>query len=476
MQPSIPDPSRVWKRGAVAVWMALSVVWLRFDRLLRDGDEEGHVGAAELFRADLADGNVLGFIERLWVGPMGEYPQAFAATVGTWWWATGVGDPAESVVRAIALISLPVAALATGRIAARLHRGERAAGVDAWVTALVLTVPLCNGLVRHFMPEGALMAVTALAVLSALRWADYPSGSRSVQLGLVLGFGLLTKQTFVFAAVLPVAWAVRQRVFNRPAMAALVALTAGIVAGPWLVANLGPQWSYAGASVAGHGSIAQWSHLSFYPRSTLWVGLGPVLTAVMVWAVVRGQRNDAWLLGMIWLLGGLVILSLIPKKYPRLMAPMLPAAVLLISAALRTHRWRWRGVVAAATAWTVWASSDSLPIHTRSPSVDPGCPQQWLRPPSNSDVGLSAAADLLASTGPGDVLVVNDPAIPCALQTTHDWSNHLGPLLRRRGQERAVHVDPDRTHRYVIEWKPEGGDYGVPVLNQTFTFRDRLGP
>lgn len=476
MQPSTPERSRWWKHGAVAVWMVMSLMWLRSDRLLRDGDEEGHVGAAELFRSDLIDGNVLGFIERLWVGPMGEYPQAFAAAVGAWWWATGVGDPSDVTVRAVALVSLPVAALATGRIAARLNGGERGAAIEAWVTVLVLTVPLCNGLVRHFMPEGALMAVTALAVLSALRWADYPSWGRSVQLGAVLGLGVLTKQTFVLAAILPVAWAVRHRVVRRPAMVVVVALTAGLLAGPWVFANLGPQWAYAGDSVAGHGSIAQWSHLSFYPRSILLLGLGPVLSAGLLWAVARGRRNDAWMMGMLWLLGGLLILVLIPKKYPRLMAPMLPAVAVVLSTAIGTHAWRWRGVLVAAAGWTMWVSIDSLAIHTRTPSVDPGCPQQWVRPPSPTDAGLTAAADALASLGPGDVLVVNDPAIPCSLQTTHDWSNHLGPLLRRRGQERTVHRDKGRKHRYVMEWHSTGGTHEVPALNQTFTFRDRLNP
>ena len=30
-------------------WLGLSVAWLDADRMVRDGDEEGHVGAAELF-------------------------------------------------------------------------------------------------------------------------------------------------------------------------------------------------------------------------------------------------------------------------------------------------------------------------------------------------------------------------------------------------------------------------------------------
>ena len=476
MQPSTLDTSRWLKPAAVAAWLVASWAWLRSDALLRDGDEEGHVGAAELFRADLLQGDVAGFVERLWVGPMGEYPQMFSAMVGGWWWLTGLGDPAHPVVRSICLVSLPVAALATGRIAARLHGGERARRVDAWVTLMVLTVPLANGLTRHFMPESLVMAVTAVAVLSALRWADYPSLGRSIQLGAVLGVGLMTKQTFFLAAALPVAWAVRERLTSRPGMLAAVAAVATAIAAPWLAVNLGPQLAYAGASVAGHGSSVGLDHLAFYPRSVLWVGLGPVLTAAAVWAFVRGRDKPGFAVAAIWLLGGLLVLMVIPKKYPRLMAPLLPAAVLLMAGAWRPGGRVWVGVASAAAAWTVWLSVDRVAIHRRSPGVDPGCPQEWIRPPGDSDVGLSRAAEALAKLGPGDVRVVADPAIPCAVQTTHDWSNHLGPLLRRRGQDRTVHRDAEQPHRFVLEWGERGQGTEVPELNQSFTIRDRLGP
>ena len=64
----------------------------------------------------------------------------------------------------------------------------------------VLCLPLGNGLTRHFMPEGALMAAVSLAILSMFRWVERPNLSRAVQLGAVLGLGLMTKQTFILGA------------------------------------------------------------------------------------------------------------------------------------------------------------------------------------------------------------------------------------------------------------------------------------
>ncbi len=474
-QRSTPEVQPWWRWAAIAVWALLSLRWLGSDKLLRDGDEEGHVGAAELCLSDRAQSDPAGFLERLFVGPMGEYPQFFAAVVGAWWWAMGIGNPAEVAVRAVCLLSLPVAAIATGRIAARLAPDGRGSA-ECWATVLVLTIPLANGLTRHFMPEGALIAVTAVAVLCALRWADHPSVSRTIQLGIVLGIGVLTKQTFVLAAAAPIVWIVRSRIQTDPLRVLSMVGVALAVAGPWWLTNGVQQWNYASASMTGQGAGSIFSHLWFYPRSLVLLGLGPVLALAAAMALWRGRHSRGWMLAMVWLAGGLLVLMVIPKKYPRLMAPILPAAVVLVVAYWRTRPRVMGAIALASLGWTALISVVELPVHSRSPGVDPGCPQQWIRPPAPTDLGLTAAATALAEAPSGDVLVTDDPAIPCALQTTHDWSTHLSPLLRRSGLERAVHTDSTRMHRFVLEWSEEGGQHEVPGLQKSFTIRDRLQP
>ena len=476
MQRSIPEPAGWWRWAALALWACGSLLWIRADRVLRDGDEEGHVGAAELFLSDFNQGSLLGFFERLMLGPMGEYPQLFTAIAGAWWWAMGGGDPAQVAVRAVCLVSLPVTALAAGRIAARLGPRSESTGVEFWTVVMVLSLPLSNGLTRHFMPESAVATATVLAVLCALRWAERPSVSRSIQLGIVLGLGVLSKQTFVLGAAAPVAWAMLPRLRSDRARLALVVLSAVAVAGPWWAANGDQQVGYASASVAGHGGFDAWAHAWFYPRSLALLGLGPVLTIGLLFAAWRGRGNKAWALCAVWFGVGALILLGIPKKYPRLLLPLLPAVPILICAAWRPSRGAVRSIALLAAAWTTWASVSALPLHVRSPGVDPGCPQQWIRPAIQSDLGLTAAADWLDGAGSGDVLVLGDPAVPCAVQTTHDWSRHLGPLLRRRGTERAVHTDPDRAHRFVLEWIETGAATPVEALGIGFDIRDTLQP
>jgi hypothetical protein len=471
------------KQTIPVLWWVLSLGWLSTDKLIRDGDEEGHVGAAELFMGDLHQGDWLGFLERLWVGQMGEYPQAFSAGLGAWWWAMGGGDPGRVGVRAVCLFSLLITALATGRIARRTVSRERALMAEIAAMSTVLMLPLGNGLTRHFMPEGALMAAVSLAILATLRLTEAPSRWRGVQLGLILGLGMLTKQTFALLILAPILTLIGR---TRRTLWMPLGLTVGVtltLAGPWWVVNHSAQLSYTQTAVMGHGSGGIMAHLGYYPEHVFLLGLGPalflvtILAAFSLWA---SRSHRGLTLGLAWLLGGLLILLFIPKKYPRLMAPLMPAAAVLIGAAFATlskHKSKLMTSLSIAAALTLALASTVQTLSPRpTPSIDPGCPQIWLRPPSHQDLGLSAVAAALHSKAPGAVLIENDQPIPCATQTTSDWASHLGPWLRRAGEDREIHTNPIREHRHVISLVPGGGDITLQGLHYGITIRDTLQP
>jgi hypothetical protein len=464
-------------------WAVLSLGWLSVDRVPRDGDEEGHVGAAELFLGDLSQGDWGGFFERLWMGLMGEYPQAFTAGVGMWWWLFEGGEPGRVAVRGVCLASLAIAALCTGRIARRYVGEEARDTTELAAVICVLALPLGNGLTRHFMPEGALIAAVAVSVWLAHRLVERPSVARAVVLGLCLGMGVLTKQTFLILAVVPVLWVLRRMGRQGIRLGLLSFICACVVAGPWIMQNSVDQLAYGASSVFGHGDGGWWEHLQFYPVSLALLGLGPPLMVLMVLSVwhlrsVR-DRRALWM-GAAWLIGGLLILLLVPKKYPRLMAPLLPAVAIWIAIAssklVHPKRWIMVGGI-AVFGWLGVVSTVELPLHPARPAIDPGCPQVWVRPPNSDDLGLAAIADVLRTAPPGPVRIIADPSIPCAIQTTHDWSAHLSPRLRHLGQERAVITDARQPHRVVIDWNSGPGQkVDVPVLGVTAHIRDNLAP
>ena len=71
----------------LVAWAALNAIWISQDKQLQDGDEMGHVGAAELYLEDLNQGQPRAFLSRTVSPEMGDYPPAYAASTGLWWWA-----------------------------------------------------------------------------------------------------------------------------------------------------------------------------------------------------------------------------------------------------------------------------------------------------------------------------------------------------------------------------------------------------
>ncbi|MCB9780081.1 MAG: glycosyltransferase family 39 protein [Alphaproteobacteria bacterium] len=476
------------------LWLAAQWSWLATDRLLRDGDEEGHVGAAELFRQDLVDGHPLAFLQRLVAGDMGDYPSLYPATVGAWWTALGVGDPGAPVVELIGSAWVLLTAVACMRIAGRAdgHRGP--AGLAAFVVATLLPLPV--GLSRHFMPEGMLVPAVALAVLAALRLGERPTVGRALALGVAAGAGLLVKQTFVFLAgpaVLAAILLSARRAADRgriALMTGLSALATALVAGPWYLSHLQAQLAYGSASAGASGEGGLLAHALYYPAVGLLLVVGPALAvpagvAAILAARQGGRSRTVVALAAAWLLGAVLLLSLLPKKYPRLIAPAAPAVAVLVGAAASTRRGRGLAGLAAGAggAWlAVRSTSPPLPLPEPLQQVVPGCPQQWLRAPIDDDLGLSAVATVLARHGTGPVRVVDAPELPCDLQTSPPWDSHLSPYLRRTGQDRHVWSDRDEGEEgggaqdaVEVRFLPDGADGGPGAGGGEFVQVPRLG-
>jgi len=472
------------------IWLAGSLLWLSQDHLIRDGDEEGHVGAAELLRLHLDGGELLAFAHDAWRGDLGEYPPLYPALVGMWWWLGGSGQPGAVPIRAINLLGLMLAAWATATLAARLQnaRGyephpvlhpENTAAITAM--ALVLTLPLANGLARHFMPEGLLVGWVALSVLTATWTSDRGDNPSLAVLGVVLGLGMLIKQTFAPLAILPVVVAGAGIRTGWP----LVLFVASVVAGPWYLDHWADQSRYVSQSVQAGPLGSQWAHLQYYPAALLHLIGGPVaVAAALVGAIIAARKGSkgprrGLAIALAWLLG-VAILAFIPKKYPRLAAPVAPALALLAglgAAHLRRREVLPVAAVVGGTAWLVWTST--TPPHTPSwvPTVDEKCPQRWIRPANPDDMGLSAIVDALSVAPEGALAVAHAPEIPCAVQTTHPWRNHLDPYLRRAGIERDVVDGTSRRAAVQATFLPEAlaepGDVAVPSLELVLRIETR---
>ena len=439
--------------GALA-WLTGSLAWLSADRLIRDGDEEGHVGAAELLVSILRDDGLLTFLATALAGDLGEYPPLYPAVVAVWW-SLFDGQPGALVVRAVNLLWPVIAAAACASIARRLARPALP------VAVLVLMIPGACGLSRHFMPEGMLIAAVSLAALAALWAADQPSWRRAAVLGVALGAGMLVKQTFVLYALPMALWALwRLRVHATAAIA-----VPALLAGPWYVTHLGDQIRYGTQSL--ETLDPGWlSSVSYYPIVGVLTELGPVLAGATLLGLWSADRRSRWLIGL-WVGLALLLLIGVPRKYPRLLVPLLPL-LMIWAGGIATTRLRTGALLGLAGGWVTLASLVLLPEVPLPGEVDEGCLQRWLRPPVVDDFGMAEVADAVRQRGAATVVVLAAPEIPCTVQTTHGWQHHLAPYLRRDGFDVEVLTEPT-PGAVVIDWTQ--GDRMVPALGRHFEIR-----
>ncbi len=342
----------------------------------------------------------------------------------------------------------------------------------------VLCTPLLLGLGRHFMPEGALVAACSLVVLALEGVRRRPAAWRYALLGCALGATLLIKQSAALC-LLPV---LALRLPRRAGSALALALAACLLL-PWLGPRLAEQWSYGGQSVAAPPGVSPLRQLGFYPWSFFWVGAGPVLAVLGVAGTAAGLRarregGPAWEItwvALAWGLGAFLLLLLVPRKYPRLMAPALPALGLLaavLAARMRRPWWLGGGLV-LALVWSAWGSLRAIPVPESALVMDERCPQRWFRPAVDDDLGLGAALEAVARARPGPVRVLGTVELPCELQSSFDWRAHLGPALRRAGLDRELLLDDAPGQAAVIlSWQGaqpgwQGYELPVPALGET---------
>ncbi len=448
------DGTGLIARLAIAAWLTGSLAWLSADRLIRDGDEEGHVGAAELLVGVLRDDGLLAFFAAALAGDLGEYPPLYPAAVAAWWSLFG-GQPGAVAVRSVNLLWPLLAAAACAGIARRLDRHALP------VAALVLLIPGACGLSRHFMPEGMLIAAVSLAALAALWAAEAPGWRRAAVLGVALGAGCLVKQTFALYALPMALWALwRLRIH-----AAATAATAAVLAGPWYVTHLADQARYGAQSLetADPGWLAT---VSYYPIVGALTELGPVLAVAVLLGLWRADSRQRRIIGL-WVGLSLLLLVGIPRKYPRLLVPLLPL-LMVWAGGIATSRRTTGALLGLAGGWVVLTSLVRMPEVPLPGEVDEGCLQRWMRPPVSDDFGMSEVAEALRQRSASAVAVLDAPEIPCGVQTTHGWLHHLSPYLRRDGVDVEVLTEP-APGAVVVDWA--GGDRAVPMLGRSFEIR-----
>jgi len=212
--------------------------------------------------------------------------------------------------------------------------------------ALVGTMPLMYGLARWYMVEYVLTAAIAAAVWLLIESKQLERTGFVLLFGVVCGLGLLLKIIFGILILPPFVFAwIRAR---RRVWALLLAASPCLaVAAPWYVPNIIPTIKFAivsswgeSAAVYGTGAVFSFSAIATYLLRVAREGLSVYYAALSVllgaWVgrdfLRKFLRNDSAII--LWWMLPFAIFLFGSNKDVRFVAPMLPAAALLVAGML----------------------------------------------------------------------------------------------------------------------------------------------
>ena len=188
----------------------------------------------------------------------------------------------------------------------------------------------------------------------------------------------------------------------------------------------------------------------------MWDGLGPILTIGLLLALRSSLTPKRPKSLILWLCGGIFLLILLPKQYPRLLLPVLPAAVCMVAVWLAGRSSKQQiTFLALAVAWIHGGTVVQYPVSPLYQMGDDGCPQHWLRPPLAADFGLSEITQKVVESAPTGVWLVTDREVPCEIQTTHSLVTTLNTVSD------AMDTVDQSPPRLPPSWTVGQGDLGA---------------
>jgi len=445
----------------LALWTGLQAQWIQADQRLPDWESARDIGAIEDWAGHWgpAGGDIASTLRQATLGSSGEYPALYPALSGGLAYLFGFADWSGDDSAWLALIWAWLALFGTWGIGRAL--GDEETGLFA--VFLLLCSPLYTALAREPLMESGMTAFVALASAAGFAAVRDVGQRRKLGawacLGLTAGAALLTKQTAVLA-LLPLGGILLFINGSRSLGPAVALGLCFAICGPWYMEALISGDDYllraAQANPAAVGPVRQ---LFFYPLAFVqqaWpAGVLAAFVALGLTSWRRGlsPRTGRWSIPLAVLVFGLIVLMGIPKKYPRLLLPLLPIAATL--GALWLQRWPQGlrrillGIVllgGLANLWSMGPVSSLLGAGDHGlKEVDERCYQEWTRPADPIAFDWGRLIDLVEeSGGPGTAYTVGAvvwPAPPCAYQTTLHLGEHLQVRLRRADKEATVQTE-----------------------------------
>jgi len=248
--------------GLTLVFLAITIWWLVVDQAPPDGDASRHLNVVYQFHDQFKAGHEL-FWFRYQPSAGAVYPPLVFLVGALPTFLSGLS--VDTPVLALNLVFVPLLALGCYGVARLAF--NRAAGLLAVVFALA--TPVVIGQFHLFLldlPLTAMVAAAALAVLACDRFADR---RMTVAAAVLVGLGMLTKQSFVVFLGPVIAVVLVRGGLRNWRNVLIFGVVAGVIALPWYVEHFHALSRVAAEATAQSGGADSNPYGTEYPRGSL---------------------------------------------------------------------------------------------------------------------------------------------------------------------------------------------------------------
>lgn len=209
---------------------------------------------------------------------------------------------------------------------------------------ILLLYPLTFGLSRFFLTEFALMSAVCMFCFSLLYTNDFQKRHYSLFLGICIGLGLLTKESFLIFVSGPLLWQLARLKSgiskNQKRNIIATIIPACLIASAWLStssATMILKDGFTRVTLAPNNaalSFLSLKNIFFYLYTLVDFSISPFFMLLFTTALILYIKNKNTFLPLIWIAFPYIFFSFLPWKLARYIAPLCPAVAIVTAAGI----------------------------------------------------------------------------------------------------------------------------------------------
>lgn len=222
---------------------------------------------------------------------------------------------------------------------------SKSCALDA--TLLLLLYPITFGLSRFFLSEFALMSAVIGFIFFLISSHNFKNNVSVYFLGICMGVGVLTKESFYIFTAGPLIWQLhqlKQAPLNKKQVKNItICIIVTLLCSVWFFRSLLEISDYGLQRLTICANNQEMPPLSFknvffYFSTLINFSLAPVFTLLFLLSLIRFRKNKYLNLFLLWIIFPYIFFSFFPWKLARYIAPTIPAMAIITAFALNSFK------------------------------------------------------------------------------------------------------------------------------------------